>query len=101
MDYKVEWKPTLWEVILSEGHYSDYNEHHLFFQANSEEEVWHFLKRYLKATYHPGSRPKYGSVSTCVVGKVSWGGEVYEVEGNDWNTYDVSIEPLNVIIFKN
>jgi hypothetical protein len=50
-DYKVEMKPTFWVVSLSSGAYSDWIERHLYFRANSEDEVWNYLCRYLDDLY--------------------------------------------------
>jgi len=50
-DYKIETKPSFWEVILKRGCYSDKEEKHLFFRANDENEVWNFLCRYLEDTF--------------------------------------------------
>lgn len=41
-------KPTLWDVMLHRGNYSDYEERHLYFSGNDENEVLNFLLRYLK-----------------------------------------------------
>ena len=47
-DYKIETTGSLWHVILSRGCYSDYEEHHLAFSANSEDEVWKMIEIYIK-----------------------------------------------------
>lgn len=48
-DYKIEVKPTYWDVELSYGSYSDYEEAHLYFAGNDENEIWNFLCRYVKS----------------------------------------------------
>lgn len=47
-DYKVEMKPSFWDVTLYHGAYSDAVEKHFYFRANDENEVWNFLCRYLE-----------------------------------------------------
>ena len=48
-EYKIEMKPTYWEVSLRAGEYSDKHEEHLFFAGNDENEIWNFVKRYVKS----------------------------------------------------
>lgn len=50
-EYKVEWKPGLWDVQLDMGSYSDAREEHLYFHANDENEVWNFLCRYVEDVF--------------------------------------------------
>lgn len=45
-EYKIEIKPTLWDVMLTSGEYSDRDEEHLYIRANDREEAWYLLKKY-------------------------------------------------------
>ena len=114
-DYKVETKPTMFEVTLSHGCYSSYIEKHLFFAANDEEEVWHFLCRYLESVNEEDDGKHYCDASfyECIsfCGLV-WNDKKYrskkctEEEDRWFETdygggLDVEIHPLNVIYFKN
>ena len=104
-DYKVEMKPTYWEVILSSGMYSDYRETHLFFAGNDEFEIWDFLKRYIddvakEDDYNWGVSDEYALV-------VKWNKEIYiskkytgdKDTTNMCNIADVDISRLNIIYF--
>ena len=51
-NYKVETKPTFWVVDLEKGRYSDYSIESLYFHANSVDEVWNFLCRYVEDIYN-------------------------------------------------
>lgn len=44
--YKIEKKPIFWNVVLSHGSYSDYEEEHYCIAANSKEEAQLFFKQY-------------------------------------------------------
>jgi hypothetical protein len=110
-DYKVETKPTYWQVILSSGVYSDYTEEHLFFAGNSQEEIWNFLCRYMDDIIVFERDYTYSSV---------YDGEAYlmkfedkkfiakkfigDKEDIDWSSKDdiadVVIQRLNIIYFK-
>ena len=110
-DYKVETKPTYWEVILSSGHYSDYEESHLFFAGNDENEIWNFLKRYTddvakKNDYLHGVNMNGLSLA------MKWNDERFISKNftgdkddifwdNEYNIAKVNIKRLNVIYFKN
>lgn len=54
-DYKIECKPTYWDVMLTRGEYSDYEEQHLYIAGNSQEEVWGFLCRFLDSIWNQES----------------------------------------------
>ena len=54
-DYKVEMKPTYWDVKLDKGCYSDHQEEHLYFNGNSIDEVWIFLCRYIESIWEANS----------------------------------------------
>ena len=106
-DYKVEMKPTIWQVKLSHGCYSDYSEEHLFFAGNNEDEIWLFLCRYIEdiakeSDYLCGGYKlalKYGDkkyLSTKYKGDIE---DIYWSSVYDIN--DVEINRLNVIYFKN
>lgn len=45
-DYKIETKPTLWEVTLESGAYSDWSLENYFIRANDRDEAWYLFKRY-------------------------------------------------------
>ncbi|MGW5074038.1 hypothetical protein [Rhodococcus sp. NPDC004095] len=45
-DYKIETKPTLWEVSLNQGAYSDRTEEHYFLRANDRLEAWNLFKKF-------------------------------------------------------
>lgn len=47
-EYKIETKPTFWEVNLDQGAYSDWTTESLFFRGNDENEVWDMLCRYIE-----------------------------------------------------
>jgi hypothetical protein len=95
-DYKVEMKPTYWEVILSIGEYSDYTEKHLFFSGNDELEVWNFLKRYMLDNAQKEKR--FGEMVIYKDDRFifSQGNDAYN---NYYDRYDVEIKRLNVIYF--
>lgn len=53
-NYKIEKRPTIWQVVLESGEYSDYSVEYLHFRANSPEEAWLMLCEYkdsLRANY--------------------------------------------------
>jgi hypothetical protein len=43
-NYKIEKKPIFWNVVLSNGAYSDYSETHYCIAANSPEEAQYLFK---------------------------------------------------------
>ena len=45
-NYKIETKPTLWQVRLEQGAYSDATEENYFVRANDRDEAWHLFKLY-------------------------------------------------------
>ena len=101
-DYKVEMKPTLWHVKLSEGSYSDYNEDHLFFSGNDENEIWNFLCRYVDSQDYGEHR----FVNSKMPLAMKWNDKTYKscfLLGEDYfynhNYVNVEIERLNVIYF--
>ena len=103
-DYKVEMKPTYWEVVLSSGSYSDYSENHLFFAGNDEDEIWNFLCRYIESIAEENDYS--GDVKKPLAIKFNdkkFISEKYkgDKEEIDWNydIVDVSISRLNVIYF--
>lgn len=111
MDYKIEVKPTYWEVTLSSGMYSDYSESHLFFAANDESEVWHFLKRYMDSMITEEESWLSGLDSDGTALAMKWNDEKYlsskftgyenEIDwDNSYNIADVLIENLKIIYFK-
>lgn len=62
-DFKIETKPTLWDVKLFHGAYSDYGEEHYYIRANDRQEAWHQFKRYWQDIFKdPG-----GYLETCLV----------------------------------
>lgn len=96
-DYKIEMKPTYWDVMLTEGCYSDYEERHLYFCANTQEEVWIFLKRYLKDIWDEKNCMRISGVSLedehCnIIDK-------YAIQEDDWGDWRATIKRLNVIYF--
>ena len=111
LPYKVEMKPTIWEVTLERGSYSDRTEEHLFFSGNTQEEVWEFFKRYETennkdirghvnyewnnfSLSFTGTKDKKGNYKVVIP-------EIVAPQKSDW--YDgwmVSIERLDVIYFK-
>ncbi len=112
-DYKIEMKPTYWEVTLERGAYSDREEEHLYFCANSQEEVWHFLKRYLNDIWNREDWDCIGAVILTdakgnTIDKYATEGYKKKSEENDWeidydieygNAWGVTINRLNVIYF--
>lgn len=98
-DYKVEMKPALWQVKLSEGMYSDYNEDHLFFSGNDENEVWNFLCRYIESKDYASKEFVYAKRPLVM----KWNDETFKhsiTGGVDYHNYvDVEIKRLNVIYF--
>lgn len=111
MDYKIEVKPTYWKVILSSGAYSDYSESHLFFAANDELEVWHFLKRYMDSVITEDNAYLWGIDSNGTALAMKWNDEKYlssKYTGDkddirwcsEYDIADVSIENLKIIYFK-
>lgn len=109
MDYKVEMKPTYWEVVLSSGCYSDYSENHLFFAGNDEDEIWNFLCRYIDSIAEERDC-LFGSVNNPLAikfGEKKFVSDKYKGDKEDinWNSeyyiVDVSISRLNVIYFRN
>ena len=110
MDYKIEMKPTYWEVVLSSGRYSDYSENHLFFAGNDENEIWNFLCRYIDDINKDEIKSEYlfGSVKNPTAMKFNdkkYLSENYigEKDEIDWSDYceivNVEINRLNVIYF--
>jgi len=99
-DYKIEIKPTFWEVTLQSGCYSDWNIDNLFFHANTEEEVWNFLCRYAKEEMKKDY--KCGFV---------WGKNKFQFKKTDWeedeidwdtdygDAYQVNIKRIKIIEF--
>lgn len=45
-EYKIETKPTLWQVCLQQGAYSDRDEQDYFIRANDRDEAWHLFKKF-------------------------------------------------------
>ncbi len=102
-NYKIETKPSIWHVTLMQGCHSDYTieERHLFFQANSPEEAWHFL---IKMAEIPKSYP--GEFAILIWGKKRWIHPKLPKYRITWDTdygdaWAVEIEMLEVIEFKN
>lgn len=108
-DYKVEMKGSYWEVIISTGCYSDFQESHLVFAGNSEDEIWDFLKRYTDDVLKESTFCWGLNNGTCYL--LKWGNKKYiskkytdNVEDISWNnsydSADVKIKRLDVIYFK-
>jgi len=107
-DYKVEMKPTYWDVTLATGCYSDYTEKHLYFTGNDENEVWNFLCRYAEDKIKEKDKLFF-----------DWEGKHYPIKWNDqkfipkdykeniedidwisgYDIFDTEIKRLNVIYF--
>jgi len=110
MDYKIEMKPTYWEVILSSGCYSDYSELHLFFSGNDENEIWNFLCRYVDDINKDEDESDFLSWSVNNPLAMKFGDKKYlsdkytgdkDINWSDpYDIVDVSIERLNVIYFQ-
>ena len=108
-DYKVETKPTYWKVKLSSGCYSDYNEEHLFFAGNDEDEIWNFLCRYIEDITKENSEYLFGlSLGDPMAMKYKdkkyisekYNGDEEDVRwGGNYEITNVDIERLNVIYF--
>jgi len=109
-EYKIEMKPTYWEVIIESGCYSDKTEAHLVFSGNSEEEIWEFLKRY-EDDVCIYDNLLCGDCSDGASLAIKWNENTYlskKFTGNkedvDWSSdYDIGnikIKRLNVIYFK-
>lgn len=106
-NYKIEAKPIFYHVTLSSGCYSDAVEKHLFFAANSPEEAWMFLKRYIDSTADE-SEYCWGARNPIVA---KWGSEKFISEkytgdkediswGSGYDIAEVEIEMLKVIHFQ-
>ena len=112
LPYKVEMKPTIWEVTLERGSYSDRTEEHLFFSGNTQEEVWEFFKRYetennkdirghvnyewndLKLSFSGPFKDNFNHY------KITIPASTKPREDNWYGGWMVSIERLDVIYFK-
>ena len=112
-DYKIEMKPTYWDVTLEKGCYSDREEEHLYFCANSQEEVWHFLKRFLNDIWNNEDWNCIGAVILTddegkTIDKYATEGFIKKSEENNdeidytsdyGDAWGVTIKRLNVIYF--
>ncbi|WP_139319461.1 hypothetical protein [Gordonia sp. CNJ-863] len=113
-DYKVEVKPTLWEVVLEQGAYSDRDEEHHFIRANDREEAWALFKRYWadQVDNHGAGEWTRGSLLVYVdqddheverFAPKKWGGYSNEDEPNyDYsygNAWRVTLHQLSVVEF--
>lgn len=97
-NHKIEVRHGTWHVTLSHGEYSDYRENHLFFAANSAEEVWHMLKQFAdegglgdnrNGLIYDGNRHQYGKLPDWK-DEITWETGYGDAEG-------VKIEPLELI----
>lgn len=91
MPFKVETKPTLWWVQLSQGSYSDYTENNYYIRANDKDEAWYLFKQYWRQTIadHPYSQ------------SLQFEQETYNPTGKrrSYGDWDVDISNLDVIEF--
>ena len=106
-DYKVELKPTYWDVILERGEYSDYEQEHLYFAGNVEEEIWIFLCRYLDSVSDKDRYGQFGAIQLCEdANKMFVTKELSErIKERGWDVrnsdiWSVTIKRLEVIYFK-
>ena len=112
-NYKIEKRPTIWQVILSSGDDGfDYNETHLHFMANSQEDAWEMLKEYFEDVVNPKDEYKKKAIYWESMNKKwaipTWrkrilSGKEYDSFVN-WDTcyghaYKVEIKMLDLIIF--
>ena len=107
-DYKIETKPSLWDVTLSSGCYSDREENHLHFRANDPEEVWHFLCRYIEDIFDvEDSYSSIGGIVDIENREKRYSVKDKNADDIDWDTdyssdnvQGVTIRHLDVIEFK-
>lgn len=100
-NYKIEKKPTTWQIGIDRGSYSDYDEMYYFVSANSSEEAWFFFKKFLenaKPDWYESNRVFYKN--EVLIGdkwldnKFNTLGDSYD-DSSDWEVQ--SIEMLEVM----
>lgn len=93
--YKVETKGSLWEVCISHGAYSDFNQDFFIFAGNSAEEIWSYIKIWAKEVKHYsaliwGEKRELIYKPSYIDDEIDWSTDYGEA-------YDVEIKRLNVI----
>lgn len=98
-EYKIEKRPTIYNITVSSGEYSDYGEEHYFLRANTPEEAKFLFKRYWKDI---NGKDTY---MNCLVFEDGEQYNPFNKEEPDWDTSygdanDVKIEMLSLICFQ-
>lgn len=109
-DYKIEVKPSYWQVSLYSGEYSDRRERHDFIAANSDEEAWDLFCRYWEE--EKKDTPNTWGMPMCLYWNdaekkfIPSSFKLLEFKGEiDWDygygdTWRVEIKNLSIIYFK-